>query len=110
MNERKDVRIQAVAARVGVRAPSLLGIVKDAVLFDPERPHMGPNELAKEIEADPSLLLINCPLCHKSYPYELFVAHYPDTREGPGCRTRWFNTLDITKRKFAGASIGDSNE
>jgi hypothetical protein len=107
---RKDVSVYAVPARVGVRAPSVLDIVKAAVLFDPERPHMGPNELAREIDADPSLLQINCPLCHKSYEYELFIAHDPDTKEGPGCRTRWFNTLDITKRKFAGASIGDSNE
>jgi hypothetical protein len=109
MTMRKDVNIMAVPARAGVRAPSILQLAKSAALFDPERPHMGPNELAREIEEDPSLLKIYCPGCHKDIDYALFVAHYVDTKEGPGCRTRTFNTLDITKRRFAGAKIGDTN-
>lgn len=116
MTERKDVRIQAVAARIGVRAPAAYRspspheLVRDSFLFDPERPHMGPNELAKEIRDDPSLLQFNCPFCHKSMQYQIFVAHLNDTKEGKGCLTRWFKTVDITKRRFPGASMGDSDE
>lgn len=109
MIERKDVRIQAVVARMGVRAPRMTDIVKDSVLFDPERPHMGPNELLKEIGDDPTLLKFNCPFCHKDMTYALFVAHIPDTKAGKGCTTRNWSTIDVTNRRFKGASIGGAN-
>lgn len=127
--KRKDVTIYSVAAKAGARAPlpyrnalpgeivapsrrapTVYDLLREAVLFDPDRPHMGPNELAKEVAENPNLIQFNCPLCHKSYGFELFKAHLVRTKEGPGCMERWYKTIDITKRTFAGASTGDTNE
>lgn len=114
MTERKDVNIYAVPARAGVRAPfpfSARGL-GEAVLFDPERPTVGPNELLKEQGGmvDPRFINHNCPFCHKTMSWALFGAHMKDTKEGPGCFRRWFHTMDVTKRRFPGASIGDNDE
>jgi hypothetical protein len=116
MTERKDVRIIAVPARAGVQAPLPYRnplpheVLRDAFLFDPAQPHKGPNELWAELKKNPQGLLFNCPLCKKDMSYALLVAHVKDTKEGPGCMTRWFNTVDPTNRRFPGASIGDTDE
>jgi hypothetical protein len=116
MTERKDVRINAVPARVGAiaplpyRNPNPQELLKQVVLFDPEQPHKGPNELAQEVRDNPQGMLWNCPLCHKDMVWDVLVAHAKDTKEGPGCMTRYFNTMDVTLRKFPGASMGESNE
>lgn len=113
--ERKDVRIMAVPARLGAiaplpyRTPKPHELLRDAFLFDSEQPHKGPNELAKEARENPNGMLFNCPLCHKDMAYDVLVAHVKDTKEGPGCMTRWFNTVDVTNRRFPGASIGDTH-
>lgn len=104
--ERKDVRIYAPTARGSL---SMKQVVTDSVLFDPERPHMGPNELLREIGDDPTKLQFNCPFCHETMGYDLFVAHIPTTREGRGCLKRNWGTIDVTNRRFSGASIGDNN-
>jgi hypothetical protein len=116
MTIRKDVNIMAVPARVGAIAPMPFReprpheLLKQVVLFDPEQPHKGPNELAAEARANPQGMLWNCPLCKEDMAWDLLVAHARDTKEGPGCMTRYFSTMDVTLRKFPGASIGDSNE
>jgi hypothetical protein len=128
MVERKDVRIMSVPAVGGVRTPSphlrpedipveaipkrrtLMDVLKESVLFDPDRPHMGPNELAKELERNPSGLLINCHSCKKDMSAPVYLAHLWDTKEGIGCIRRWFNTMDVQHRRFSGASIGDNDE
>ena len=126
--ERKDVRVLAVPAVGGVRAPrqwrnpedvpveaqprrlSLMEVIQQSVLFDPDRPHMGPNELWNEIKCNPAGLLIGCHSCKKEMPVPVYLAHLWDTKEGIGCIRRYFNTLDITHRRFSGASIGDNDE
>lgn len=119
MTERKDVNVYAVPAVMGVRAPepfsaprkvSLMDVVKDAVLFDPERPTMGPNELWQEIKDNPQSLMVGCHSCKKEMPVAVYLAHLWDTKEGIGCISRYYNTMDITNRRFAGASIGDTDE
>lgn len=84
----------------------------DAFLFDPDRPHVGPNQLLKEMGnmIDPRQMSHHCPFCDKTMSWELFGAHMKRSKEGPGCFQRWFNTMDVTHRKFSGASIGDASE
>ena len=116
MSERKDVNVYAVPARVGVRAPlpyrklGLMDVIKESFLHDPERPHMGPNELWEEIKDDPSGLLVGCHSCGKEMPVPLFLAHLWDNKEGMGCIRKWHNTMDVTNRKFSGASMGETSE
>lgn len=104
--QRKDVTIHAPTARGSL---SMTQVVKDSILFDPERPHMGPNELLREIGNDPTKLMFNCPFCHKDMNYDLFVAHIPNTVEGKGCLTRNWGTVDVTNRRFSGASVGEQD-
>jgi hypothetical protein len=87
-----------------VRVASLKPIFsRDAFLFDPEQPQLDPNELAKRA-ADPRAILHWCPMCERSLEYDVFWAHI----KGPhGCYARWRKVkLDITRKKFAGATPG----
>jgi hypothetical protein len=69
--------------------------------FDPERPDEDPNELARRMRGmGPQAMLHNCPCCHDTMEWDLFRAHLRP------CYVKWRSvTLDITKRKFAGASL-----
>ena len=107
MGERKDVTIFAPVAKAQI---SISGLA-DAILVDPDRPTVGPNELAAELgwKIDPRTMNHNCSECGKTMSWELFVAHLQDTKEGPGCFRRNFKLQDIKYRKFSGASLGDAN-
>lgn len=74
-------------------------------LLDPDKPLADPNELLKLRKGelpDPRTVLHGCPVCNRVLDYDVFVAHL----RGPhGCYAKWRKvTLDITKRKFAGAT------
>jgi hypothetical protein len=74
-------------------------------LLDPENPLMDPNELLKLRKghmADPDSMNHNCPCCNLTLSWDMFKAHWR------GCYISWRKVrLDITKRKFAGASLED---
>lgn len=70
-----------------------------AVLLDPDKPTVDANVLLKERGGkmlDPALINHNCPFCKKTLAWDLFKAHMRP------CVTRWFNTVDVTHRRFAG--------
>ena len=83
----------------------------EMAVFDPDRPHVGPNELYAEMggTTDPRLMNHNCPFCRRTMAWDLFVAHMKRSKEGPGCFERWYKTVDPTFRRFTGASIGEGN-
>ncbi len=91
-HEKRHVDIEGMIAEAFFH-PSRL------VLMDPEDPTVDVNELyqgRKRQMIDPKLMSFNCPLCHKTMAYELFVAH------AEPCMVKWYKTLDPTLRTFAG--------
>lgn len=104
MAEQRDVTIPAVTAEAvfSARARSMI--------FDPERPGVDPDQLLSEIKrqgggmVDPRALNHNCPFCQKTMSWDLFKAHLSPNAPGGGCLTRWFHTVDITNRRFTGAT------
>jgi hypothetical protein len=94
MPERKDVTIhsESAVAYFSARGRSML--------YDPDRPKVDPNQLYAELGSmtDPRLVNHNCPICHKTMQWDLFVAH------AEGCMRRWYHTLDVAHRKFRGAT------
>lgn len=95
--QRKDVTIHAETA------VAYFGAHARAMLYDPERPKVDPNELLKELGGrmtDPRRVNHNCPWCHKTLAWELFVAHLVP------CVTKWYKVQDVTNRRFTGATLG----
>lgn len=91
-------------ADVTIHAPTAVAYFRNAgraMLFDPERPTVDPDQLLKELGGmtDPRLVNHNCPVCHRTMRWELFTAH------AEACMRRWFKTLDIIHRKFPGAAV-----
>ena len=68
--------------------------------FDPEQPHKSAEEIYQELGGmnDPTQMDHNCPFCKRTMAWTLFKAH------AEPCMRKWFKTLDITHRKFAGAT------
>jgi hypothetical protein len=88
-------------ARVGQGGPLMLTL--GALLFDPERPNLTPDQLLKERGGrmtDRAGDLHNCPFCHTSMALDLFRIHLEP------CLRRNYSTIDVTHRRFSGANLG----
>lgn len=92
---KRSARIRAATARA-----TFPGFhPQNVFLMDPEKPTVDANALLTErggAMTDPRSMNHNCPFCRKTMAWELFQAH------ALACVTRWFKTMDVTKRKFAG--------
>ena len=97
---KRDAVIHAAPAFAFTRAPVF--DPRNVFLFDPDEPHKSAEEIAREMGGkltDPRTMNHNCPLCERTMTWELFRAHMGE------CYTRnRLVKLDITKRKFAGAT------
>lgn len=104
---RKDVTVKSVTAE------AVFTMASPSMLFNPDEPHVGPNELLAQLGSmrDPRNVDHNCPFCFRSMRWELFKEHMLDSDDGrPGCFRRWFNTVDVRFRRFAGATPGGDDE
>lgn len=97
---KRNARIDAVTAEAFQRAPAPGFRADNLFLHDPEQPHKTAEELYREAGGmtDPASMDHNCPLCHKTMSWALFQAHAED------CATRWYKTIDPSKRFYAGAA------
>ena len=97
---RRDATIHAPAALAFTRAPVYDS--RNVFLFDPDEPHKSAEQVHKEMGGkmtDPYAVNHNCPFCNRTMAWDLFRTHMED------CYTRnRLVKLDITKRKFAGAT------
>lgn len=95
MSERRDVQVHSETAVAYFSASAR------NMLYDPERPAVDADQLMRELGGmlDPRLVNHNCPVCHKTMRWELFVAH------AEPCMRRWFKTLDVMHRSFPGAAL-----
>ena len=93
--ERRSARIKAATAKATFPAFGS----GNFFALDPEQPHETPDEIYQRMGArmmNPAEMDHNCPFCRRTMSWELFQAH------AQGCMTRWFKTVDIVHRKFAG--------
>ena len=97
---KRDAVIHAVTADAFTRAPVF--DPRNIFLFDPDEPHKSAEEIHREMGGtmiDPRTINHNCPFCNRTMAWDLFRVHMEDCY----IRNRLVK-LDITKRKFAGAS------
>jgi hypothetical protein len=94
---------QSPLRSVRIGSPAPLFRRENFFLLDPDKPLADPNELLKLRKGelpDPNAILHNCPICHKTLPYDVFVAH------ARACYVKWRKVqLDITKKKFSGVTL-----
>lgn len=105
MGEVRSALIRAPMAVAFQRAPVEYRS-DNHVLFDPEKPRKSAEDIAREMGGrltDPYAVNHNCPFCNRTLAWDLFRAHMQP------CMRRWFNTVDITHRRFAGASTEETN-
>jgi hypothetical protein len=80
-NGRIDVKVK------GVSAQAVFGRARDKhpYLYDPDRPHLDPNQLWEEVKNLPiTEIQHNCPYCHKDIEtLDMFLAHLVP------CATKW---------------------
>lgn len=90
-----------------VKAPTALAAFQSGnfLLLDPDHPKGDPNELLRQQGGrlnDPRTMNHNCPVCHRTMTWELFKAHFREEY------IKWRSVvIDVTKRKFPGASPKD---
>lgn len=73
----------------------------DSVAFDPERPHVSPEQLLRERGgrmSDPDDRHC-CPCCNRVMTAPLFAAHLER------CFRRNYHTIDVTHHVFRGATL-----
>lgn len=97
---KKNAIIRAESA-VAFRGPAY--DARNVFLFDPDQPHKDAEQIYREMGGqmlDPYAVNHNCPMCDRTMAWDLFRAHLM-----PCYRANRLTRIDITKRKFAGASI-----
>lgn len=86
---------------VVINAPTARALFGRPQFFDPDRPTRDPNDVERDARQNPRAVRFNCPICHVTTANEeAFWLH------AEPCVAKWWKTLDVKYRVFAGARPG----